>query len=124
MPRNRQPRDYRHNRKWVEVLKVPRKPQEITPTERLRRELEETERISMKTVERSEVEGIISQLRNFITDEEGAIAQYKELIELFKRIIVTTGMLEGETRDLERILADETEHRRTLQRVLDTLTLA
>lgn len=116
-----EPEDYKNNWKWVEIIRRPPRKEE-TPTDRIRHEIEEAEKVKHELIEISEIDEIIPKLRGFIADEEEAAKFYEELYTLFKKISITTGMLEAEGRAIRKILDDEIEHRKELQRILDELT--
>lgn len=116
-----EPEEYKNNFKWLEIIRRPPR-KEVTPTEKIRREIVEAERLKHELIKTSEIDEIIPKLKEFIKDEEEAAKYYEELLTLFKRISIATGMLEFEGKVIEKILDDEVEHRKKLQRILDELT--
>jgi len=113
--------DYINNFKFVEVIRRPPR-KVVTPTEKARRELEASLELSREAVKSFEVDKIVPKLRLLIADEEMSIRDYEEMHKLFNKISFATGMLEQETKALQRILEDERKHKKELERIVDELT--
>lgn len=119
--------NYRRERRWLEIIKRPpkEKKEEETPTERLRKELEESLRVEKEIVagllKKEDVNKIIPSLNGLLLDELDAIAKYGELLLLLKRIVVATGLLEKETMVISKILEDEMRHESEIRRTISEL---
>jgi rubrerythrin len=114
--------EYLENWKWLEIIRRPPKEKEETPTEKIRRELEEIEALKRKAMKATEVDKLVPKIKLMIADEQKGIKEYEQLYELLKDISFATGMLEPETRVLKGIIEDEKNHKKELERILKELT--
>lgn len=125
MPKNRY-ENYRHERKWVEIIKVQPKKEENTPTEIIKREFEEIAKIEHELKEEvlksADVDTILPKLKELAEDERKGIREYESLIHLFKIIVFKFGYFENENKELDKILSDEKQHLQILERMIKDLT--
>lgn len=113
----------REERKWLEIIRHRDKPKEETPTEKVKREIEEALSVEHKIlVKTEELNNLIPLLEKARDSEIEAIKLYTSLYELIQRINFQTGMLEEETKKIKHILDDEKEHLKIDNEIIKGLT--